>query len=79
MAVALEITALPWLLKRLGVATGLFDLLPNILAGAALLLAVRLGLVGAAWQWIAVALFAALIAHAWDLGKRLSRSANRPT
>jgi hypothetical protein len=71
LLVALEITALPWLLNRLGSATRLADLLPNILAGAALLLAVRLSLAGSPWQWVGAALFAALLAHAWDLRRRL--------
>lgn len=73
--VAFEVAALPWLLKRVGTATTTGDLLPNILAGAALLLAVRLSLAGTAWQWIGAALFAALLAHAWDLARRLSTTA----
>lgn len=70
--VALEIAALPWLLKLLGSETTLADLLPNILAGAALLIAVRLGITDTGWVWIGASLFAALLAHLWDLRKRLS-------
>lgn len=36
---------------------------PNLIAGAALLLALRAALTGAPWPWIAAALAAALIAH----------------
>ena len=50
------------------------ELLPNILSGAALMLAVRLALVGARWEWIALSLLAALCAHLCDLGLRLRRS-----
>lgn len=70
--VALEIAALPWLLRRLASQTTLADLLPNILAGAALLLAVRLSITGIGWTWIGATLFTALLAHLWDLGKRLA-------
>lgn len=73
LLVAVEVAALPWLLKRLDNATRVQDLLPNILAGAALLIAVRLSLADSAWEWIGAALFAALLAHLWDLGRRLSR------
>lgn len=69
--VVLEIAALPWLLKRLASRTTLAELLPNILAGAALLLALRLSITGADWMWIGATLFAALLAHLLDLGKRL--------
>ncbi|CAL8977144.1 hypothetical protein RHODGE_RHODGE_00394 [Rhodoplanes serenus] len=46
-------------------------LLPNLAAGACLLLAVRAALAGAAWPWVAAALLAALVAHLADLGTRL--------
>jgi hypothetical protein len=71
LLVAAEIAALPWLLRRLGSTLTLTPLLPNILAGAALMLAVRMGLTGAHWIWIAAALGAALIAHLADLSLRL--------
>lgn len=69
--VVLEVIALPWLLRKLGSPLGLLPLLPNILAGVALMLALRASLVDASWQWIALALLAALAAHLTDLGLRL--------
>ncbi len=71
LMVALEVAALPWLLKRTGSAARLSDLIPNIAAGAALLLALRLSLADAAWQWIGAAMFAALLAHLYDLTRRV--------
>ena len=68
MLVALEVCALPWLLRRRGTALRTRDLLPNITAGIALMLAVRLSLTGENWQWIA----AALGAHLLDLWMRLA-------
>jgi hypothetical protein len=49
---------------------GLPAVLPNLCAGAALLLAVRAALVGAWWGWVAVALVAGLLAHLVDLRSR---------
>jgi hypothetical protein len=45
-------------------------LLANLLAGAALLGAVRFALSGAEWHWIAALLGAALLAHVVDLASR---------
>ena len=45
-------------------------LLPNLLAGACLLLALRLSLGGAAWPWLALCLLAALLCHLADLRAR---------
>lgn len=47
-------------------------LLPNLAAGAFLLVAVRAALVGADWFWIAASLLAALMAHIADLLTRLT-------
>lgn len=47
-------------------------LVPNLIAGAALLLAVRLALTDAWWGWLAGALLLALLAHLLDLGMRWS-------
>ena len=49
-----------------GRGVGPAQLLPNVLAGACLVLALRGALVGAAWPWIALCLGAALCAHAFD-------------
>lgn len=43
-------------------------LLPNLLAGACLVLALRGALTGAHWGWTALALLAALAAHLLDIG-----------
>lgn len=49
-----------------------FDLIASLLAGIALLLALRGALTGIGWPKIAVCLGAALIAHFWDLSRRWS-------
>ena len=48
-------------------------LLPNLVAGGCLFLALRLVLVDAAVQWPALALLAALMAHIGDLALRWPR------
>lgn len=73
--VALEVFALPWLLRRLSAGVTLGMLLPNIAAGVALMLALRASLTDARWQWIALALFIALLAHLYDLYRRLQTPA----
>ncbi len=71
LLVAVEIAALPWLLQRLGSRLSVYQLLPNIIAGIALMLALRASLVDAAWPWISTALLVALAAHLGDLALRL--------
>ena len=71
LLVAVEIGALPWLLRRLGSEVRLVQLLPNIVAGIALMLALRASLVGATWPWISIAMLVALAAHLADLALRL--------
>ena len=46
-------------------------LLFNLASGAALMLAVRAALTGAAWWTVAACLLAAFLAHATELGLRL--------
>ena len=46
------------------------DIIPTLLAGLCLLLALRAALTGASWQWIPVLLVASLGAHLADLGRR---------
>jgi hypothetical protein len=53
------------------------SLLANLAAGGCLVVALKLALVGAAWQWIAVALAASLFAHAIDLWSRLRFHSSR--
>ncbi len=51
-----------------GIAAG--NLVASLLAGALLLLALRLALAGEAWPAIAACLAVALVAHLWDLARR---------
>lgn len=71
--VALEMVALGlyWRWSRRGVAFS--DLLPNLLAGAFLLLALRLALSGAGWMPCCACLAAAGVAHSIDLARRWRR------
>ena len=57
-----------WRLRGRGVAP--LDLLPNLFAGAFLLLALRLTLGGAGWELCCGSLAAAGLAHIVDLGRR---------
>jgi hypothetical protein len=60
-----------WRWSRRGVSPG--DLLPNLCAGACLLLALRLSLAGAAWQLCCGSLAAAGVAHLIDVARRWRR------
>ncbi len=73
LAVAAEILLLYLWLPRSGSSLRLGELLPNLIAGAALLAALRLALTNAPWAMIAVALTAALLAHLVDLFRRWRR------
>ena len=68
--VFLELTgiSLYWRVTRRGIAPT--RLLPNLLAGAALLLALRLALSDFAWPWYTACLAMAGIANAADLRQR---------
>jgi hypothetical protein len=68
--VALEVIviALYWRLTRRGIAPA--QLLPNLFAGALLLLAMRLALSGHPWPWYTACLAAAGIANVADLRQR---------
>jgi hypothetical protein len=68
LLVALEIFLLRSLRSR--GAPPVVALLPNLLAGACLLLALRLALGQASWVWLALALVASLVAHLMDLRQR---------
>ena len=48
----------------------LLRLVPTILSGAFLALALRTALTGAGWTWTGLALTGALGAHLWDLASR---------
>jgi hypothetical protein len=70
--VVIEAVAIGWYHRRTGKGPALSTVLANLLSGTALLLALRLALVGSAWYWIACSLLLALVAHAADLGRRWS-------
>ncbi|MFD2184423.1 hypothetical protein [Rhodoplanes azumiensis] len=65
--VVVEAVALAVLHRITGRLPPLSRLLPNLAAGAFLLVAVRAALVGADWIWIAACLVAALMAHIADI------------
>jgi hypothetical protein len=70
MVVGLELLgiSLYWHMTRRGIAPA--RLLPNLLAGAALLLALRLALSDFAWPWYTACLAIAGIANVADLRQR---------
>jgi hypothetical protein len=68
MGIAVEAIALRLWLG----ASKIRSLLPNLVAGAALMLAVKLAVTHAQWQWLASALTIALLAHMVDVISRLS-------
>ena len=70
LGVALELVAIvAWRGSAL-----LTDLLPNLAAGAALMISIKLAITDAPWQWLALALSVALLAHGIDLIQRLRRT-----
>ena len=72
--VVLEAVLLVAWRRRTGAGVAAADLLPNLVAGFCLLVALRTALGGGAWHWIAVALFGSLVAHVLDLRRRWQRS-----
>ncbi len=67
---AAEAVLLTLLFRRSGRGVAPRALLPNLAAGAMLLLAMRLALVGAWWGWVSIALLAGLAGHLADLRQR---------
>ncbi len=67
---AVEAVALIAWHRRSGRGIAAADLLPNLAAGACLLLAVRVALAGAGWMWAALCLAGSLVAHLSDLRRR---------
>lgn len=55
---------------RTGAGPDPWALLPFLVAGGFLALALRAALVGASWSWLAAALVGAFLAHAVDLARR---------
>ena len=70
LLVAVEVVVLGCIRARRGSGIEWRALLPNLLAGAALLLALRAAITGAAWPWIALWLAVAGLAHVADLRTR---------
>jgi hypothetical protein len=73
LAVALALAEWAWLAihhRRTGYGLSGADLAGNVMAGVALLLALRCALTGGWWIWIAACLAAALAAHVADLRRR---------
>ena len=66
----LEAAALHLYHRRTGRGIRLAALLPNLLAGDCLLLALAAALARAGWIWIALALLASLLCHLADLSQR---------
>jgi hypothetical protein len=69
--IAVEAAMLAAWRARTGRGLALADIAANLLAGAFLLLAMRMALAGAAWFWIAACLLASLAAHVGDLRRRM--------
>jgi hypothetical protein len=70
VVLALEMLAFALYRRVTGHGFRLMDVLPNALAGACLIVALRSALVGADWTWTALALAASFGAHVWDLISR---------
>lgn len=73
LLIAVEAALLYALTRWIGRGPSLAELLPNLLAGAFLLLALRAVITGAEWKWTAACLAAALVAHLADLRSRWTR------
>lgn len=56
--------------RFLGKGPSVGEWLPNLMSGAALLLALRLTIGQAAWPWVAAMLALSLAAHLTDLARR---------
>jgi len=74
LLIGVEIVGLWLIRRRVKRLPSLTHLLPNILAGAALILALRLSLTGASWVWIPTLLTLSLIAHLSDLWLRVQNT-----
>ncbi|MEO0575100.1 MAG: hypothetical protein AAF004_06520 [Pseudomonadota bacterium] len=72
--IALEVVVLCAYRVNSGRGLSIPSILLNVGAGGSLMVALKLVLTDASWQWIAVALVASLICHAADLGMRWKNS-----
>ena len=71
--VAIEAAAFLWMWRRFKGGIAPVDLLPNLCAGAFLLLALRVTLAGRGWMLACGCLAAAGVAHLTDLHRRWRR------
>jgi len=75
----LEIIGL-WLFHRVtGRGLNASRLLPNLLAGLSLMLAVRAAMAQAAWPWIVIPMAASGLFHVADLRQRWPAAQSRPS
>ena len=74
IGMALEAVALLTMWRAAGRGVAPSDLLPNLLSGMCLLLAMRAGLTGAWWGWVSLPLLGALAFHVTDLANRWRHS-----
>ncbi|MEM6665323.1 MAG: hypothetical protein AAF638_02850 [Pseudomonadota bacterium] len=65
-----EVALLLWYYRRTGRGIPPIEAITILLSGAALMLAVRAGLTGVGWPWVALALLAGMVAHMADLAVR---------
>jgi CBS-domain-containing membrane protein len=71
-AMALEVMVLIIIHKQFGRGIKPWDLIASVLAGTALLFALRAALTAQPWSVVAACLSLALPAHLWDLARRWS-------
>jgi hypothetical protein len=67
---AIEVAFFCVVRARTGRGVAPLELCVTLASGMFLMLALRCALVGAAWRWIALCLFASLVAHICDLYRR---------
>lgn len=72
-----ECALLLWWSQRSGRGPGATALVTNLLAGAGLLLAMRLAMSGVGWPWLAIPLLGSGVAHLLDLRERWRASPPR--
>ena len=70
IGVVLELAVIVMYRRRTGRGITLADLLPNLLAGGFLLIAVRFAMLGSNWTAIAACFACAGVAHIIDVGRR---------
>jgi hypothetical protein len=70
LLIVAEVTILILIRKKTGRGLRPVDLILSLLAGVALLFALRAALLGLAWPIVALFLFVSLLAHLTDLSRR---------